>query len=135
MVRPLPLLATRRSFRVASRLFRYSPQGKVTTFYTFDSSGLNGAYPGRLFQANDGYLYINTASGGAYCGINGEIDCLGTLSRISTTGVLQLLYTNTLAVGGPFSGVVQDTNGLFYATPTTEVPAVTALTTAATAQS
>ncbi len=77
-------------------VFRMTPQGKVTTLYSFPydtgtSSAPNGAFPtAGLIQATDGNLY-GVAQDGGVARCNGVLGC-GTLFRISTAGTFKLLH-------------------------------------------
>jgi len=77
-------------------VFRMTPQGMVTTLYSFPfnaSKGTapNGAYPkAGLIQGKDGYLY-GVASDGGLLGCNGQYGC-GTLFRVSTAGAFTILH-------------------------------------------
>jgi uncharacterized repeat protein (TIGR03803 family) len=92
-------------------VFRITPDGTLTTLYSF-SGGSDGATPlAGLIQATDGNLYGTTAYGGD---ANGD----GTIFRISTNGVFSTLYVFT---GGsdsanPWAGLVQASDGNFYGT-------------------
>ncbi len=90
-------------------IFRMTPQGKVTRIYAFCSNGTtcpDGYYPGSLVLGSDGNLYGTTEFGGA--------NFLGTLFRISTSGVFTSLYSFNSAIGENPGALMQDTNGRIY---------------------
>lgn len=85
-------------------VFRITPGGVVTTIHSF-GLGNDGISPeSDLIEADDGYLYGTTASGGA----TGS----GTVFRISTNGV----FTQLNGVNQPAAGVIQASDGNFYGT-------------------
>jgi uncharacterized repeat protein (TIGR03803 family) len=91
-------------------VFRITPNGAITTLYSF-TGGNDGrnSYAG-LIQASDGWLYGTTQYGGSY----GE----GTVFRISTGGTLTTLYSFTGAAdgGNPAAGLIQASDGGLYGT-------------------
>ena len=91
-------------------LFSMTPQGALTTLYNF--SGTEGAPNGALLSAN-GMLYGVTCCGGA----NGW----GTIFSASSAGVVTPIYSFTDGNdgGGPWGGLVQGGDGLFYGTTAT----------------
>jgi len=101
-------------------VFRLTPQGTLTTLYSFCSQGdcLDGLEPlGALAQGVDGEFYGTTYYGGVYN--------WGTVFKITSQGTLTTLhsfnyfdYFNDGA--SPYSGVVQGPDGNFYGT--TELP-------------
>ena len=99
-------------------VFRMSPAGNLTLLYTFgsmaDVSGnpLDGeSAEGALIQGQDGGLYGTTPGGGA----SGD----GTIYRITTNGVFNLLYAFSSSDGsGPWGGLVQTPDGAMYGTTT-----------------
>ena len=92
----------------AGTVFKITPQGVLTTLYTF--SGADGSQPNALVQAADGNLYGTTSGGGA----NG----LGTVFKITPGGTLTMLYSFTGHADGskPYAGLIQGTDGNFYGT-------------------
>jgi uncharacterized repeat protein (TIGR03803 family) len=86
-----------------------SPAKRESTFTTLHSfDGTDGESPNAaLIQATDGNLYGTTAGGGA----NGNF---GTVFRITTSGVLETLYSFDGADGTTPRGVVQGFDGNFY---------------------
>jgi uncharacterized repeat protein (TIGR03803 family) len=94
-------------------IFALTPAGKLKTLHSFDFS--DGAFPeASLIQGTDGNFYGTTSNGGA----NGVA---GTLFAITPAGTLSTLYSfcsqaNCADGTGPFSGLIQATNGEFYGT-------------------
>jgi uncharacterized repeat protein (TIGR03803 family) len=107
-------------------VFKVTPSGAVTTFYSFCSQSdcADGFYPsGPLIQAKNGDLYGTTMFGGTrnssgYC----PFGC-GTVFKISTTGNLTTLYSlcsksNCADGAEPNGALVQANNGDLYGTTT-----------------
>jgi uncharacterized repeat protein (TIGR03803 family) len=93
-------------------VFQISPNGVLTSLYSF-TNGNDGADPvAGLVQGSDGNFY-GTAVGG---GTNDS----GAIFEISTNGVLTSLYsfTNGVDGGNPAGGLVQGSDGNFYGTST-----------------
>jgi len=91
-------------------IFRISATGALTTLFSFtDSDGGTGS-PSRLLPGNDGYFYGTASDAGPYY--------LGTVFRISTTGVLSNLYYFGGGNDGnsPQGGLVRGGDGYFYGT-------------------
>jgi uncharacterized repeat protein (TIGR03803 family) len=92
-------------------VFRISPNGSYTNLYSFGSSPKDGYTPSVLVQGSDGNFYGTTFGGGT----NNN----GTVFRISPSGTYTSLYS---FVGfpkdgsGPSGGLVQGSDGNFYAT-------------------
>lgn len=92
--------------------FRLTPQGALTTLYSFGTSSTDGELPqGRLVQGPDGSLY-----GVCRLGLNGQP---GTIWKISPQGVFTLLYTFSASAktdgASPF-GLIQGSDGNLYGT-------------------
>jgi uncharacterized repeat protein (TIGR03803 family) len=91
--------------------FKITPQGKLTTLYTFCSVRPNcadGDGPLGLAQATDGNFY-----GSAQGGVNGW----GIVFEVTAGGTLTTLYTfNGFDGALPGGGLLQATNGDFYGT-------------------
>jgi uncharacterized repeat protein (TIGR03803 family) len=90
-------------------IYKITPSGTVTTFYSFlgGSGGSNPSAP--LIQGSDGNLYGSTLFGGT----NGA----GTIFKLSLAGVLTTLHTFNFTDGfEPIGALVQGTNGSFYGT-------------------
>jgi uncharacterized repeat protein (TIGR03803 family) len=95
--------------------FKMSPQGKLTTLYSFCSQAHcnDGVSPAGLVQAENGNFYGTTQAGG----VNGS----GTVFEISAAGKLNTLYSfcsqPSCADGDhPNSGLIQAANQNFYGT-------------------
>lgn len=97
-------------------VFQMTPEGVLTTVLSFSGNGSvnKGSFPfAGLIQGSDGLLYGTTPSGG--------VSDFGTIFRMPPTGPLTTLVEFT-GVGasnspnGPFSGLVQGSDGLFYGT-------------------
>ena len=93
-------------------VFNMTPAGSVTTLHSFSGAAGEGADPlAGLVQASDGNLYGTTALGGTHH--------VGTLFKITPAGSLTTLYSlsGSPAEGaGPFSALVQGSDGNFYGT-------------------
>ena len=98
-------------------IFEISPQGKLTTLYSFcsETNCADGKAPllNSLVQGKDGNFYGTAPTGGAYGS--------GTVFEISPRGELTTLYSfcsqPSCADGAtPYAGLVQGSNGNFYGT-------------------
>jgi uncharacterized repeat protein (TIGR03803 family) len=96
-------------------VFRITPAGTLTTLHRFDQT--DGATPfSALVQAADGDFYGTTPNGGSY---NICTHGCGTIFKITAAGALTTLHNFTRYKGDgghPFGGLVQATDGNFYAT-------------------
>ena len=91
-------------------VFKISPNGVLTSLYSFTGTN-DGAHPSAgLVQGSDGNFYGMTSSGGAYNS--------GTVFKISPNGALTRLYSFTGSDDGayPQAGLVQGSDGNFYGT-------------------
>ncbi len=97
-------------------IFKTDTSGNFTLLHSF--SGADGAYPGQLYQASDGYFY-GTAYGG------GDIACTGkygpgcgVIFRMDTSGNVTVLYVFTGASDGswPAAGLIAGPDGNLYGT-------------------
>ncbi len=89
-------------------VFRMTPNGTVSGVYSF-TGGNDGASPyAPLVQATDGSLWGVTYFGGAYG--------YGTVFKVSTNGVFNVLHPFTGGADGAFAGaaLVQGADGNFY---------------------
>lgn len=87
-------------------VFQMNGSGVLTTLHGFD--GTDGATPYALTLGTDGKFYGTTSAGGAN---------YGTIFKITTRGTLSTLHKFHGADGSLlYSGLIQDTNGLFYGT-------------------
>jgi uncharacterized repeat protein (TIGR03803 family) len=109
-------------------VFKITPSGTLTILYSFCSQGgagvcTDGASPYEsLIQASDGDFYGTTSYGGgnvnsASC-VAESSEC-GTIFKITPQGALTTVYnfcsqTNCADGAGPYSGLVQGTDGNFY---------------------
>lgn len=110
-------------------VFRITPNGTLTTLYTFCVEGppcTDGNSPDGLMQAADGDFYGATIVGGiagSPCLPNGPGGC-GTIYKITPSGNLTTLYVfctqgSPCPDGGlPLGPLVQGTDGNFYGTTT-----------------
>jgi uncharacterized repeat protein (TIGR03803 family) len=103
-------------YRTCGTVFKITPQGTLTTLYSFCSQshcddGANPSAP--VVQASDGNFYGTTFEGGILCH---PVGC-GTVFKITTGGVLTTLHRFNADDGyWPFSGLVQATDGNLYGT-------------------
>jgi len=91
-------------------VYKISPNGVLTSLYSF-TGGSDGALPGAaLVQGNDGNFYGTTFLGGTH----GQ----GTVFKISSNGALSTLYSFTGGNdgGSPSAALVQGNDGNFYGT-------------------
>jgi uncharacterized repeat protein (TIGR03803 family) len=111
-------------------VFKISATGALTSLYSF-TGGADGADPaGGLVQGSDGSFYGTTGSGGIFEGVLVSVwtgtnygsswvtNSLGTVFKISATGVLTTLYAFTGGSDGgyPQTALVQGSDGYFYGT-------------------
>ena len=92
-------------------VFKISTNGALTYLYEFTGAPNDGEDPeGGLVQGSDGYFYGTTSEGGT----NYE----GTVFKMSTNGVLTILYSFTGINDGrrPGGELVQGRDGYFYGT-------------------
>jgi uncharacterized repeat protein (TIGR03803 family) len=116
------------NIETCGEVFKMTPSGSLTVFYSFCSQGglncTDGEYPAAgLIQGTDGNFYGTTAGGGA--NRNGNIcdyvGC-GTAFKITPDGALTTLYNfcsqgDTCTDGAESEGaLVQGTSGNFYGT-------------------
>jgi len=101
-------------------LFKITPDGKLTTIYTFcsqsDCTDGFGPYAG-LTQGSDGNLYGTTWWGGA----RGKGNGVGTVYKITPKGKLTTLYSfcaqaNCTDGFYPYGALIQASDGNFYGT-------------------
>ncbi len=90
-------------------VFRVTPDGALTTLYSFTGNEDGGNPVGALAQAADGSLYGTTTS---YGGEYGQ----GTVFRVTTDGTLATIHTfGYFGDGGdPTTGLVLGSDGNFY---------------------
>jgi uncharacterized repeat protein (TIGR03803 family) len=102
--------------KYAGTIFKITPSGTLTTLHNFCSQSLctdgEDPYAG-LTQATDGNFYGTTYQGGA--------NSVGTVFRITPRGTLTTLYSFCSQSGctdgwGPYTTLVQGTDGNFYGT-------------------
>jgi uncharacterized protein (TIGR03437 family) len=89
-------------------VFKISPQGSLTTIYSFGvpPDGINPSVG--LIQASDGNFYGTTSHGGA--------SGIGTIFRITPTGTLTTLHSFYGADGSNPNVLIQATDGNLYGT-------------------
>src|SRR5579871_2088805 len=94
----------------AGTVFKITTGGALTTLYSFSATGADGGIPSALVQASDGNLYGTTYNGGA--------NNLGTVFKITTSGVLTTLYSFTGGADGedPDASLIQASDGNLYGT-------------------
>jgi uncharacterized repeat protein (TIGR03803 family) len=92
-------------------IFRFSPDGTLTTLYQF-TGGVDGGWPyAGLVQGQDGGFYGVTFSGGT---TNGGF---GTVFRITDQGQFAKIHTFTSYDGAnPYAGLIQASDGNLYGT-------------------
>jgi uncharacterized repeat protein (TIGR03803 family) len=107
-------------------VFEITPARKLTTLYRFcaQANCVDGGYPTRLIQANNGNFYGTTQYGGPNDGPNGAcsvgvLNGCGTLFEMTSAGELTTIYdfcaqTNCSDGAIPSGNVVQASNGNFY---------------------
>jgi uncharacterized repeat protein (TIGR03803 family) len=99
-------------------VFRISPQGEVTTLYTFPDTPAGGDYPRIPMQGSDGSFYGVCYLGGktnpSVC--NSTVIGYGTVFRLSPQGVLTNLHLFAGPPEGscPVGGLVQGVDGSLY---------------------
>ncbi len=98
-------------------VFTITPEGALTTLYTFSPTGADGENPlAGLIQASDGNFYGTTSSGGP-----DPTDNYGTAFKITPGGKLTTLYKFCSQFGctdgeQPAAGLIQASDGNFYGT-------------------
>ena len=96
-------------------VYRITPNGTVTTLYSFSCSDSSGCRPvGGLVQGSDGNFYGTTSQGGS--GSNG-----GAVFKITSNGTVTTLYSfcslNNCADGNDsLASLIQASDGNFYGT-------------------
>src|SRR5208282_586069 len=100
-------------------VFKITPNGALTTLYSF-SGGDDGAYPSAgLVQGSDGKFYGTTEHNGYHpAPQGGSFFGAGTVFKITPNGALTSLYLFTGGSDGanPSAGLVQGSDGSFYGT-------------------
>jgi len=104
-------------------VFKITPQGEVTTLYSFSIAGYLGANPtSGLVQASNGNFYGTTSAGGTLQPGGHFSD--GTVFELTEGGELSTVYNFCDTCGSnvvpydPVNGLVQAGNGNFYGTAT-----------------
>jgi uncharacterized protein (TIGR03437 family) len=93
-------------------VFKITPAGTLTILHSFSLTDGSAPYS-RLIQAADGNLYGTASQGGTYIS--------GTVFKITLSGTLTTVYNFGSTFGstdgsGPYSALVQATDGNFYGT-------------------
>jgi uncharacterized protein (TIGR03437 family) len=88
--------------------FRFTPPGTLTTLYSFNAVGPDGAYPyAGVILGTDGNFYGTTEIGGN--------QYRGTVFKITASGTLTTIYSFSPSEGNdPVGGLVQGSDGNFY---------------------
>ncbi|MBZ5574410.1 MAG: hypothetical protein LAO09_21345 [Acidobacteriia bacterium] len=97
-------------------VFRITPDGVVTTLYSFCSQSkcTDGFFPyAGVIKGADGSFYGTTAFGGGHILANG-----GTLFRLTSDGVLTTLHRFAISGDVPYGGLFQDVSGEVFGTTT-----------------
>ena len=92
-------------------VFKITPQGVKTTFYSFAGGTTDGATPkAGLIQGSDSNFYGTTFRGGA--------KLKGTVFKLTPQGQETVLYSFAGEKDGeyPYAGLIQDSHGNFYGT-------------------
>lgn len=93
-------------------VFTVTTSGTLTTLHSFD--GTDGSFATGLVQGTDRNFYGTTANGGV--NDNCTNGC-GTVFKITSSGTLTTLHSFDGTDGsGPYSGLIQGTDGNFYGT-------------------
>jgi hypothetical protein len=88
-------------------VFRVTPEGVLTTLFTFNNT--NGPNPNGLVLANDGTFYGTTAFGGT--------NSFGTIFNVTTNGVFTTLFNFHFTDGqAPSTKMVFGNDGNLYGT-------------------
>jgi uncharacterized repeat protein (TIGR03803 family) len=99
------------AFTNPGALFRITPGGSESLFYSFGSQPGDGVEPTSLVIGSDGNFYGTTLDGGT--------NDLGTLFRISLSGSETILYSfgsQTNDGVNPLGSLIQDSDGNFFGT-------------------
>jgi len=99
------------AFTNPGALFRITPGGSESLFYSFGSQPGDGVEPTSLVIGSDGNFYGTTLDGGT--------NDLGTLFRISLSGSETILYSfgsQTNDGANPLGSLIQDSDGNFFGT-------------------
>jgi uncharacterized repeat protein (TIGR03803 family) len=112
---------TCRHKNICGTIFKITPDGKLTTLYSFCAAGypcLDGSGPsGALVEGTDGNFYGTTSYGGQNNVCTTQHPGCGTVFKITPDGTLTTLYNFSGADGAnPIGALIQDTNGTFYGT-------------------
>jgi len=94
-------------------LFEITPTGALSTLYSFPAQGAPGPYPNALIEGSDWNFYGTTQTGGTLS--------TGAIFELHPVGFPATLYSfcpSGCSTSGqqPQSGLMQDTNGVFYGT-------------------
>jgi uncharacterized repeat protein (TIGR03803 family) len=111
-------------------VFKISPNGTLTTLYSFTGINDGGNPQAGLVPGSDGTFYGTTGLIRGPCNDcvkGGPITSFGTVFKISTNGALITLYSFTGGNDGanPSGGLVQGSDGNFYGTTASTVFQIT----------
>jgi uncharacterized repeat protein (TIGR03803 family) len=97
------------NLRPQPTVFRLTPEGVLTTIYTYCSQPTcpEGTGPAALIQGTDGSLYISNSTGGVLGG--------GVILKLTLDGTATLIHDFDVSVDGAAPrSLVQGTDGAFY---------------------
>ena len=96
-------------------IFKATPDGALTTLYSFGSTPTDGAVPyGGLVQGVDGNFYGTTSESGAN---SNQVFAGGTVFKITPGGALTTLHSFNVSDGAyPVASLVQGSDGNLYGT-------------------
>jgi uncharacterized repeat protein (TIGR03803 family) len=97
-------------------VFKITPDGALTTLYSFEGADGKNPNEGALIQSTSGEFYGTTPYGGATSSCNPPYGC-GTVFKLTQGGTLTTLHIfDDMDGANPQGGLVQGTDGDFYGT-------------------